>query len=84
MIIIIFFYNFSAKLKHFYLEIKNDFANDNKYLAVVTENGLWLKDEIDETILIVKAKFIEGEKSNFKITDRTDFENLKIFINEAS
>ena len=24
-----------------------------------------------------KVKFIEGEKSNFKITDKSDFKNLK-------
>jgi lipopolysaccharide export system permease protein len=47
LFIIIFFYNFSAKLKHFYLDIKNDFASDNKYLAVITDNGIWIKDEIE-------------------------------------
>ena len=60
LIIIIFFYNFSAKLKHFYLEIKNDFANDNKYLAVITENGIWIKDEIDNKKIIINANLIEG------------------------
>ena len=58
--IIIFFYNFSAKLKNFYLEIKNDFANDNKYLAVITENGIWIKDEIDNNKIIINANLIEG------------------------
>ena len=28
-----------------------------------------------------KVKFIDGEKNNFKITDKTDFENLKKFTN---
>tara|TARA_Y100000816_G_scaffold179598_1_gene129869 strand:- start:626 stop:1699 length:1074 start_codon:yes stop_codon:yes gene_type:complete len=60
LIIIIFFYNFSAKLKHFYLEIKNDFANDNKYLAVITENGIWIKDEIMDKKIIISANLIEG------------------------
>jgi lipopolysaccharide export system permease protein len=58
--IIIFFYNFSAKLKNIYLEIKNDFANDNKYLAVITENGIWIKDEIDNKKIIINANLIEG------------------------
>ena len=31
--------------------------------------------------ILNKVKFIEGEKNNFKITDKSDFENLKIFIN---
>ena len=60
LILIIFFYNFSAKLKHIYLEIKNNFASDNKYLAVITENGIWIKDEINRNINIINADSIEG------------------------
>ena len=51
----IFFYTFSSKLKHLHLEIKNSYSSDNKYLAVITENGLWIKDEIDNVINIVSA-----------------------------
>ena len=40
----------SSTMKFAYLDLKNDYSNDNKYLAVVTENGLWIKDEIDEKI----------------------------------
>jgi len=61
LFIIIFFYNFSAKLKHFYLDIKNDFASDNKYLAVITENGIWIKDEIENKKFIINANLIEGD-----------------------
>ena len=60
LVIIIFFYNFSAKLKHIYLDIKNDFASDNKYLAVITENGIWIKDEIESKKIIINANLIEG------------------------
>jgi len=60
LFIIIFFYNFSAKLKHFYLDIKNDFASDNKYLAVITDNGIWIKDEIENNKIIINANLIEG------------------------
>lgn len=56
------FYNFSSKLKFFYTDIKNEFSKDNKYLAVVTDSGLWLKDEINDSTLIVKAQYI---KDNF-------------------
>ena len=61
LFIIIFFYNFSAKLKYFYLDIKNDFASDNKYLAVITENGIWIKDEIENKKFIINANLIEGD-----------------------
>ena len=60
LVIIIFFYSFSAKLKHLYLEIKNDFASDNKYLAVITDNGIWIKDEIDNKKIIINANLIKG------------------------
>ena len=58
---IFFYYNAASKLKFFYTDIKNNFSNDNKYLAVVTDSGLWLKDEINENILIVKASNIKEE-----------------------
>ena len=56
LIIITIFYNFSASLKFIYLDIKKNFTKDNKYLATVTENGLWIKDEINENIYFVNAK----------------------------
>ena len=58
--IICFFYNVSAILKFKYLDLKNEYTNDNKYLASVTENGLWIKDEVENSILIVNASIIDG------------------------
>ena len=52
------FYNFSAKLKFLYYNLKNDYSSDNKYLAVITHNGIWIKDEIDTNIYIVNAQKI--------------------------
>ena len=60
LLLIVFFYNFSAKLKHMYLDIKNDFATDNKYLAVITDNGIWIKDEVLNNTNIISAKLIKG------------------------
>ena len=61
VLLVSLYYNFSSKLKFVYLDLKNDYSNDNKYLAVVTENGLWIKDEIDNKIYIVNAGEIENE-----------------------
>ena len=69
---IIIFYNAASKLKYFYTDIKNNFSNDNKYLAVVTESGLWLKDEIDNSTLIVKAGYIEDDFLNDVIINQFD------------
>ncbi len=55
IISILVFYNAASKLKFFYTDIKNDYSMNNKYLAVVTDSGLWLKDETNQSTLIVKA-----------------------------
>jgi lipopolysaccharide export system permease protein len=64
LIAISFYYSFSSKLKFIYLENKNSYSTDNKYLAVVKESGLWIKDEIDNKIYIVNSDTI---KDNFLI-----------------
>ena len=56
LFIIVVFYNFSAILKFKYLDIKKDYTKDNKYLATITENGLWIKDEINNEINFINAK----------------------------
>ena len=39
-----FYFSFiSSNMKNNYLEFKNKYTKDNKYLAVVNENGLWIK-----------------------------------------
>ena len=55
LIIITIYYNFSSSLKYSYLNLKNSYAKDNKYLAVITENGIWIKDEVEENINIINA-----------------------------
>ena len=60
VLIIVVYYNLSSKLKFLYTDIKNNYTNDNKYLAVVNESGLWLKDETDKSILIVKSMNINN------------------------
>ena len=53
------YYNFSSKFKFLYTDIKHNYSTDNKYLAAVTDSGLWLKDEIDNSKMIIKANSIE-------------------------
>ena len=64
LLIIFIFYNFSAKFKFLYLDLKNDYSDDDKYLAVITENGLWIKDEIEDSILIINASSINDNFLN--------------------
>tara|TARA_B100000242_G_scaffold94859_1_gene64824 strand:+ start:1183 stop:2265 length:1083 start_codon:yes stop_codon:yes gene_type:complete len=61
IIIITIYYNFSSSLKYSYLNLKNSYAKDNKYLAVITENGIWIKDEISENINIINANRFQNK-----------------------
>ena len=60
-ILVSIYYGLSSKLKFLYLELKNTHSNDNKYLAVVKESGLWIKDEINDKIYIINANRIEND-----------------------
>jgi len=59
IILITLFYNLSSNLKSIYLELKNTYTSDDKYLAVITNNGLWIKDNVNEKINIINATKIE-------------------------
>jgi len=59
--VIIVFYNFSSILKNEYLKIKNNYADDKKYLAVITKNGIWIKDNFDDGTIIINADKIDGK-----------------------
>ena len=61
LIFIAFFYNISSVLKSSYLLIKNGYSADDKYLAVITKNGIWIKDEINDSINIINAERLEDE-----------------------
>ena len=61
ILLITVFYNLSSNLKHSYLNIKNSYAKDNKYLAVITENGIWIKDEVGENINIINANSFKNK-----------------------
>jgi len=64
VIIVTIFYNLSSNLKHSYLNIKNSYAKDNKYLAVITENGIWIKDEKGGITSIINAEDLKGNILN--------------------
>ena len=92
ILIIIFFYNLSSNFKNFYLELKSNYTSDNKYLAVITNNGLWIKDKIDDKILIINSNkiepnylvetFISEFDSNFEIIRNIKSDKINIKNNE--
>ena len=67
------FYNISSNFKNLYLEIKSKYTTDGKYLAVITNNGLWIKDIVDEKTFIINSSEIDG---NFLLNNFiTEFDN---------
>ena len=81
ILITIFFYTFSSNLKYNYLSIKNKFTNDNKYLAAINDNGLWIKDEYKDNKYVINADELSNNiLKNVTISQLDDEFNLKSLI----
>ena len=71
------YYTASSSLKHIYLGFKNKYTSDNKYLAVVNENGLWIKDSVNNKTNIINAETYDNYNLNqISITSLDDDFNL--------
>ena len=55
LFILTLYYPFSSKLKFLYFDIKNIYSDDGKYLKHYNENGIWIKDEINDEIYIING-----------------------------
>lgn len=82
IIIITLFYNLSSNLKNFYLDLKSNYTKDDKYLAVITKNGLWIKDIVDKEILIINAAKVEQNQlvNSYISVFNKDFEIIKNIV----
>ncbi len=70
ILIVSIFYNLSSNLKNLYLGLKSNYTDDKKYLAVITNNGLWIKDVYNENILMINASsFNNNELLNTYISE---------------
>tara|TARA_Y100000816_G_C26099640_1_gene582521 strand:- start:761 stop:1843 length:1083 start_codon:yes stop_codon:yes gene_type:complete len=78
ILLILIFYFISSSLKSKYLDIKNSFSNTNEYLAVVNDDGLWIKEEIEDNLYIIHAeKFDRNELKSITITEADKYYNNK-------
>ncbi len=59
LFIISIYYPLSSKLKFLYFDIKNIYSKDGKYLKHYNDNGLWIKDEIENNIYIIHGSELE-------------------------
>ncbi len=77
MLLIIIYYSFSANLKSLYLNFKYQFSNSSDHLAVVNEDGLWIKEKNNEYIFIINAtKFKFDNLENITISQIDNNYNL--------
>ena len=78
------FYNLASNLKFYYSNIKNNLSDDNKYLAMVTKSGLWIKDEIEDKKLIIKSTSIDDKFISETVINEFDknFDLVKIIQSE--
>ena len=83
ILIITIFYHLSSNLKNIYLEIKSGYTTDGKYLAVITKNGLWIKDKINNKVIITNASTIEQNYLNNIFITEFD-ENFNVIRNIRS
>ena len=83
--LLIFYYSFSSVLQSKYLDIKNNFSNTNEYLAVVNDDGLWIKEELDRNIYLIHAeKFEKNSLRSLTITEADKYYNNKSTISAKS
>ena len=72
ILLIVIYYSFSANLKSLYLNIKYKYSNTGDHLAVVNEDGLWMKEisENGNRIFIINARNYRVDNlQNLKITE---------------
>ena len=92
LLITVLFYNFSSSLKNVYLELKSSYTKDGKYLAVITKNGLWIKDKVQNRILMINSTKIENNflignfisefDDKFNVTQNIKSEKIDVSNNE--
>ena len=85
-ILLLFFYSFSSDLKSKYLEIKNRFSSSNEYLAVVNDDGLWIKEEMEDNVYIIHAEKFDSNKLILITITEADkyYDNKKTIIAETA
>tara|TARA_A100000164_G_scaffold365793_1_gene385802 strand:+ start:69 stop:806 length:738 start_codon:yes stop_codon:yes gene_type:complete len=86
------YYPISSKLKFIYFDIKNVYSDDGKYLKHFNENGIWIKDEIDNEFYIINGQskeenflndvFLSKFDSDFNLIENISAKKIDISSNE--
>ena len=88
ILIITVYYPISSKFKFIYSDIKNIYSDDGKYLKHLNDNGIWIKDEINNEIFIINGAskkdpfledvFISKFNNNFDLIENIFAKNVDI------
>ena len=88
ILIITVYYPISSKFKFIYSDIKNVYSDDGKYLKHLNDNGIWIKDEINNEIFIINGVskkdpfledvFISKFNNNFDLIENIFAKNVDI------
>ncbi len=88
IVIITIYYPISSKLKFIYSDIKNVYSDDGKYLKHLNDNGIWIKDEINNEIYIINGAskkdpfledvFVSKFNNNFDLIENIFAKNVDI------
>ena len=70
--LLLFYYSFSSSLKSKYLDIKNRYSNNNEYLAVVKDDGLWIKERGEDFVYFIHAEKCDHYELNSITISETD------------
>ena len=88
ILLIVLYYSFSANLKNLYLNIKYKYSNSNDHLAIVNEDGLWIKEKSRDNrkIFIINAKSYKiNSLENLEITELdTDYKLINTILSEKA
>ena len=86
--VITVYYPISSKFKFIYSDIKNVYSDDGKYLKHLNDNGIWIKDEINNEIFIIngaskkdpflKDVFISKFNNDFDLIENIFAKNVDI------
>ena len=92
ILIITVYYPISSKLKFIYFDIKNVYSDDGKFLKHFNENGIWIKDEINNEIFIINGQskeenflndvFLSKFDSDFNLIENIFAKKIDISSNE--
>ena len=86
ILLLLIYYTLSSSLKSKYLDAKSRFSNSNEYLAVVNNDGLWIKEEIENKLYIIHAKKLNKNKLRYLTINETTkyFESNNTIIAESA